>query len=245
MFPLTNEKIGEAISDLSIIDIGSATIRQICALAARLETEAEEKMVHLEMGNPGLPAEEIGINAEIDALRSGVANTYPNIAGIPALKKWGSRFIKAFLNVDVPEKGVIPTVGSMQGSFTLMLLLGQRLEGKDTMLYLNPGFPAQRHQAKLLGLKQEAFDIYDYRGKKLEEKLESILSKGNVTGMIYSTPNNPAWTNLTEEELEIIGRMATKYDVIVLEDLAYFGMDFSHDVRKPGEEPFGATVARF
>ncbi|MDE5808587.1 MAG: pyridoxal phosphate-dependent aminotransferase, partial [Muribaculaceae bacterium] len=213
--------------------------------AAELEGGAEEKMVHLEMGNPGLPAEEIGIEAEIAALKNGVANTYPNIAGIPELKTWGEKFIKAFLNINVPKKGIIPTVGSMQGSFTLMLLLGQRLEGKDTMLFLNPGFPAQRNQAKLLGLKEEAFDIYSYRGKKLEEKLEEILSKGRVTGMIYSNPNNPAWTNLTEEELEIIGRMATKYDVIVLEDLAYFGMDFRKDISHPGEPPFGATVARY
>lgn len=245
MFPLHNDKLKETIDRLSIIDISSATIRQICALAAELEGEAKEKMVHLEMGNPGLPAEEVGVEAEIEALRKGVAGVYPNIAGIPELKLWGERFIKAFLDVDIPQKGIIPTVGSMQGSFTLMLLLGQRLEGKDTMLFLNPGFPAQRHQAKLLGLKDEAFDIYSYRGKKLEAKLEEILSKGNVTGMIYSNPNNPAWTNLTEEELEIIGRMATKYDVIVLEDLAYFGMDFRRDISHPGEAPFGATCARY
>ncbi|MDE5791858.1 MAG: pyridoxal phosphate-dependent aminotransferase [Muribaculaceae bacterium] len=245
MFPLNTETLNDAISRLSIIDITSATIRQICSLAAELEGIADEKMVHLEMGNPGLPAEQVGIEAEIEALKRGVANTYPNIAGIPELKSWGEKFIKAFLNLDVPKKGIIPTVGSMQGSFTLMLLLGQRLEGKDTMLFLNPGFPAQRNQAKLLGLKEEAFDIYSYRGKKLEEKLESILSKGNVTGMIYSNPNNPAWTNLTEEELEIIGRLATKYDVIVVEDLAYFGMDFRNDVSHPGEPPFGATVGRY
>ncbi|MDE7413009.1 MAG: pyridoxal phosphate-dependent aminotransferase [Muribaculaceae bacterium] len=245
MFPLNTDILSDAITRLNIIDISSATIRQICALAAELEGEAEEKMVHLEMGNPGLPAESVGIEAEIEALKSGVANTYPNIAGIPALKKWGSEFVKSFLDVNVPPKGIIPTVGSMQGSFTLMLLLGQRIPGKDTMLFLNPGFPAQRNQAKLLGLKEEAFDIYDYRGKKLEEKLESILSKGNITGMIYSNPNNPAWTNLTEEELEIIGSLATKYDVIVLEDLAYFGMDFRNDVSHPGEAPFGATVARY
>ncbi|MDE6408785.1 MAG: pyridoxal phosphate-dependent aminotransferase [Muribaculaceae bacterium] len=245
MFPINNETLNDAISRLAIIDITSATIRQICSLAAELEGIAEEKMVHLEMGNPGLPAEQIGIEAEIESLKRGVANTYPNIAGIPELKLWGERFIKAFLDLDVPKKGIIPTVGSMQGSFTLMLLLGQRLEGKDTMLFLNPGFPAQRNQAKLLGLKEEAFDIYAYRGKKLEEKLESILSKGNITGMIYSNPNNPAWTNLTEEELEIIGRLATKYDVIVVEDLAYFGMDFRNDVSHPGEPPYGATVGRY
>lgn len=245
MFPLHQNVLKDAILRLSILDITSATIRQICSLAAELEKEAEEKMVHLEIGNPGLPAEQVGIDAEIEALKNGVANIYPNIAGIPELKKWGERFIKAFLDIDLPQKGIIPTVGSMQGSFTLMLLLGQRIKGKDTMLFLNPGFPAQRNQAKLLGLKEEAFDIYSFRGKKMEEKLESILSKGNITGMIYSNPNNPAWTNLTEEELEIIGRLATKYDVIVLEDLAYFGMDFRNDVSHPGEPPFGATVARY
>ena len=113
------------------------------------------------------------------------------------------------------------------------------------MLFLNPGFPPQRNQAKVLGIKEEAFDIYSYRGKALEAKLESILQKGNVTGMIYSNPNNPAWTNLTEEELEIIGRLATKYDVIVLEDLAYFGMDFRKDISVPGVPPFVPTVANY
>lgn len=245
MFPLSKNEIDSAIERLSIMDITSATIRQICALAAELEKVASDKMVHLEIGNPGLPAENIGVEAELNALRNGVANKYPAIQGIPELKKAGAEFIRAFLGVDFPEKGVIPTVGSMQGSFTLMILLAQRLKGKDTMLFLNPGFPAQHNQAKVIGLKEESFDIYDYRGKKLEEKLESILSKGNITGMIYCNPNNPAWTNLTEEELEIIGRLATKYDVIVLEDLAYFGMDFRTDVSEPYCKPYASTVSRY
>lgn len=245
MFPLSQNDLNDAVHRLSIMDVGSATIRQIGALAAELERVAEEKMIHLEIGNPGLPAEEIGVEAEIKALRSGVANQYPNIAGIPVLKNAGHEFIKAFIGIDVPAAGIIPTVGSMQGSFTMMLLLGQRLKGKDTMLFLNPGFPAQRNQAKVLGLKEESFDIYAYRGKALEAKLESIMSRGNITGMIYSNPNNPAWTNLTEEELEIIGRLATKYDVIALEDLAYFGMDFRKDISVPWEAPYAATVARY
>lgn len=245
MFPLDKNELENAVKLLSIIDLSTATIRQVCSLAGELENMAGESMVHLELGNPGLDAESIGVEAEIEALRSGVANKYPNISGIPALKRAGKDFVKSFLNVDIPEKGVVPTVGSMQASFTLMLLLGQRLPGKDTMLFLNPGFPAQRHQAKLLGINQEAFDIYSYRGKALEEKLESILKKGNVTGMIYSNPNNPAWTNLTEEELEIIGRLATKYDVIILEDLAYLGMDFRKNAGIPGEPPYVSSIANY
>ena len=125
------------------------------------------------------------------------------------------------------------------------MLMAQRDPKKDSIVFINPGFPATHNQAKILGLKDESFDIYEYRGKKLEDKLESVLSKGNVTALIYSNPNNPAWTNLTEEELEIIGRMATKHDVIVLEDLAYLGMDFRQEMGKPYEAPYVPTVAKY
>lgn len=245
MFPIDLETFEKVKAELGINDVTSATIRQVGALANRLEQVAGEKMVHLEIGNPGLPAEKIGIEAEVAALKSGVANKYPNISGIPELKENAVKFIKAFLDVDVPEKGIVPTVGSMQASFTLMILLKQRMPEKDTMLMLYPGFPAQRHQAKLVGLNLEGFDIYEYRGKKLEAKLEEYFKTGRITAMIYSNPNNPAWTNLTDEELEIIGRLATKYDVIVMEDLAYMGMDFRKDFSHPFEPPYISSVAKY
>lgn len=245
MFPISKKSFQEAVDNLSILDLGTATIRQICSLAAEVEEMAGEKMVHLEIGNPGLPAEAVGVEAEIQALRSGVANIYPPIQGVAPLKQSAHEFMKAFLDIDMPGRCVIPTVGSMQGSFTLQLLLGQRLPGKDTMLFLSPGFPAQVTQAKVLGLKTKQFDIYNYRGAKLEAKLEEFLAQGDITAMIYSNPNNPAWTNLTEEELEIIGRLSTKYDCIVLEDIAYFGMDFRKDISTPYQAPYGSTVARY
>lgn len=244
-FPVADEVLDGILEKLEIPDISSATIRQICAVAAELEEATGEKFIHLEIGNPGLPAEEIGIECEAEALKQGVANKYPDISGIAPLKKAGKEFVKAFLDVDVENKCVIPTVGSMQASFTLMLLLKQRLEDKDTLLLINPGFPAQRHQAKLLGMPTQSFDIYEYRGAALEAKLEEELKSGRVTALIYSNPNNPAWTNLTEEELEIIGRLATKYDVIVMEDLAYMGMDFRRDFGHPGQPPFIPSVAKY
>lgn len=245
MFPLDKEILDKTLQELEIPDITSATIRQIGSLATRLAEKADDEIVHLEIGNPGIPAEAIGVNAEIEALKKGVANIYPNIAGIQPLKENGSKFIKAFLDIDVKPEGIIPTVGSMQGSFTLMQLLKMRIPEKDTLLMLYPGFPAQRHQAKLVGLNLEGFDIYNYRGAKLEAKLEEYFKSGRITAMIYSNPNNPAWTNLTDEELEIIGRLATKYDVIILEDLAYMGMDFRKDFGHPGEAPYISTVAKY
>jgi len=245
MFPIDRKTFDEAMAGCGILDLGSATIRQICALAARLENISGDSCVHLEMGNPGLPASRLGIEAECEALRAGVPGRYPDVAGLPALKQAGEKFLKAFENIDIPARGIIPTVGSMQGCFTMLLLMGQRIPGKDTILFLNPGFPAQHHQAKLLGLKEVSFDIYDYRGAALEAKLEECLAPGNVTAILYSNPNNPAWTNLTEEELAIIGRAADRHDVIVIEDQAYFGMDFRTDFSHPFTPPYPATVARY
>lgn len=246
MFPISDNALAQARDKVGIKgDIIKATIRQICALSAELENVAGEKFVHLEMGNPGLPATEVGVEAECEALRNGIPNQYPNIAGIPQLKENGSKFLKAFLDIDLSGRCIIPTVGSMQGSFTVQLLLSQYDRKRDTMLFINPGFPVQPAQAKIVGLKQASFDLYDFRGEKLEAKLESYLSKGNIAGILYSNPNNPAWTNLTDVELEIIGRLATKYDTIVVEDMAYLGMDFRKDYSKPYEAPFIPTVAKY
>ena len=118
-------------------------------------------------------------------------------------------------------------------------------EKKDTILFIDPGFPVQKQQLVVMGQKYETFDVYDYRGDKLKEKLESDLRKGNISAIIYSNPNNPSWICLKEEELRIIGELATQYDVIVLEDLAYFAMDFRQDLSTPYQAPFQPSVAHY
>ena len=121
----------------------------------------------------------------------------------------------------------------------------QRIPGKDKVLFIDPGFPIQKSQLRIIGVEWEEFDIYHYRGQALREKLESFLSKGDIAAIIYSNPNNPAWICLEEEELQIIGELATRYDVIVMEDLAYFCMDFRRDMGHPFEPPYPPTVARY
>ena len=116
---------------------------------------------------------------------------------------------------------------------------------KDTVLLIQPGFPVQTTQCDVIGLKHEALDIYNYRGDALMQKLEEIVAKGNICAIVYSNPNNPTWVCFTEEELKGIGQMATKYDILVLEDLAYFAMDFRRDLSHPFQEPYQATVARY
>lgn len=245
MKPVTNEQLHKEMSQMHIEDVACATIRQILELATRLEEHLGEDFVHLEMGNPGLPASEIGIEAERAALLQGIANKYPNIAGIRPLKENASEFLKAFLNIEIPPRCIVPTVGSMQGTFTLFLLMSQRIPGKDTLLYLDPGFPAQHHQAKLLGIKQRSIDIYNYRGEAMEAALEEMVADDRVSAIIYSNPNNPAWFNLTDEEYKALARVAERHDIIIIEDHAYLGMDFRVRYGRPYQEPFIPTIVNY
>jgi aspartate/methionine/tyrosine aminotransferase len=149
------------------------------------------------------------------------------------------------MNIDVDKKCCIPTVGSMQGGMASFLVANRCHTQKDTVLFIDPGFPVQKQQLKVLGMKLESFDVYNFRGPKLKEKVESYLKKGNISTIIYSNPNNPSWICFTEKELQTIGELATQYDTIVIEDLAYFAMDFRKDLSKPGVPPYQASVANY
>jgi aspartate/methionine/tyrosine aminotransferase len=71
------------------------------------------------------------------------------------------------------------------------------------------------------------------------------MKTGEIAAIVYSNPNKPAWICLEDSELQIIGELATRYDVVVLEDLAYFLMDFRTDFRTPWQPPYPPTVARY
>lgn len=232
-------------SKLGIKSAGQASIREIKKLADEIESASGVKFVRMEMGVPGLPPAQAGIEAEIEALKSGVAALYPDIMGVKELKAEISLFVKNFLNVNVSPEGCVPTVGSMQGGFASFMMLNRIKADHDTILFIDPGFPVHKQQVKVLGNKFASFDVYNFRGEKLREKLESMLSAGNIHSMLYSNPNNPSWICFTDSELKIIAEVAAKYDVVVVEDLAYFAMDFRKDYSQPGQPPFQPTIANY
>jgi len=243
--PIQRAIVDRLIDSLGITDFAKATIREVKQVAAQAEQQSGVKFIKMEMGIPGLPAAQRGVEAQIQALRDGIAHSYPDIQGLPQLKQQASRFVKAFIGVDIAAEGCVPVCGSMQGTFASFLTCSQADHRRDTVLFIDPGFPVQKMQLQVQGVKYETFDVYDFRGPKLGPKLESYLQKGNICAIVYSNPNNPSWVCLTEQELEAIGRLATQYEAIVMEDLAYFAMDFRQDLSKPFEPPYQPTVARY
>ena len=243
--PVDYEKVKEVIDSFGLSDFGRATIREVVAISTQLEQETGIEFIHMEMGVPGLKPAQVGVDAEIKALQSGIASVYPIINGLPELKKEASRFVKAFIDVDIAPEGCVPVTGSMQGTFASFLTCGQCVTGKDTILFIDPGFPVQKQQVVVMGYKAASFDVYEHRGDKLQPILEKHLAKGNIAAIVYSNPNNPAWFCLTADELKVIGEIATRFDTIVIEDLAYFAMDFRKELGTPFRPPYQPSVANY
>ena len=243
--PINSEVVSRKIKDSGLASVGQATIREIKKLIDEIQKETGDRFVRMEMGIPGLPPTQIGIEAEIEALKKGVASIYPDIYGFEGLKTEIARFAKLFLNIDVKEEACLPTVGSMMGAFACFLTLNRMYKEREGTLFIDPGFPVQKQQVTIIGQEYFTFDVYDYRGDKLGPKLESFLETGKVSSILYSNPNNPSWICFNEKELKTIGELANKYKVTVIEDLAYFGMDFRKDYSTPGQPPYQPTVAKY
>lgn len=242
----SEQQVAEACGASNVKDLAHATIGEVLLTAQYLENSTGIPFIRMDQGSPGFAANVYGIAAERAALDAGVGSQYPPAGGVPELKEAASEFVRAFMDISISPRSCVPTTGSVAASFGSFIACCQRIPGKDKVLFIDPGFPIQKSQLRVLGIEWKEFDIYEHRGAlALEAKLREQLSSGDVAAIIYSNPNNPAWICLDEQELEVIARLADEFDVIVMEDLAYFAMDYRRDLSHPYEAPYVPTVARY
>jgi aspartate/methionine/tyrosine aminotransferase len=240
--PIDRETLRRII-DSKHFDVSRASIREMNNLIDTIEHELDLRFIRMEFGIPGLPTHRIAVDAEIEALRDRrVGHVYAPFEGLPALKEEAARFVKLFMNLDVPSKCCIPVVGAMEGCFASLALAGRMRPGANKVICLEPGFPVNKLQLRFLGLERVAIDFYDHRGDELIRAVEDRAKQGDVCAILWSSPNNPSWVTLKDSELQGLGRICDRYDVLAIEDLAYFGMDMREDYYRPGEPPYQPSV---
>lgn len=221
------------------------SIRETNRLSTIINQKHNIEFVRMEMGIPNIPTSDIAKTAEKEAIDKGLQGFYPPFDGIPELKEAGREFVKAFLDLDVENKNIIPTCGSLQGGYISQALAGNMIKGKRTILYLDPTFPVTRYQAKFLGLEAVGIDLYNYRGNQLIDEIKKHVKGGEIGGILWSSPNNPSWSCLNDFELKEIAKICDSNEILAIEDLAYIGMDFREDYSVPYSKPFIPTVGKY
>lgn len=77
--PIKREIVDRLVEELGIKDFAKATIREVKQVAAKAEKSSGVEFIKMEMGIPGLPAAQVGVDAQIKALQGGIAHSYPDI----------------------------------------------------------------------------------------------------------------------------------------------------------------------
>lgn len=147
---IDKQLVDSTMAQCGVSNLDDASIRDTVKITNLLEKATGEKFIRMEMGVPGLAPSRIGTEAEINALQQGVAQFYPMLEGYPELSQEASRFVKNFMDIDIRPEGIIPTVGAMQASYVAFMALTECRQGKDTILFIDPGFPVQKPNWKSL-----------------------------------------------------------------------------------------------
>ena len=165
--PIEQHLIDETINEFQIVDFSKATIREVKAIASKAEAASGVEFIKMEMGVPGLPPSAVGVKAEIEALQNGIASLYPDINGLPELKKEASNFIKVTWQPD--ENGNPPTgfavmaQGGVRGS-----MMAAAIVARSVVSVMEKQVGRERAKADLLGMIRLV----------LEQDDEVILSEG-------------------------------------------------------------------
>ena len=72
--PIKKEIVDGLVAELGIKDFAKATIREVKQVAAKSEKVSGIEFIKMEMGIPGLPAAQVGVDAQIKALEDGIAH---------------------------------------------------------------------------------------------------------------------------------------------------------------------------
>ena len=138
--PIPAEIVDRKVAESGISSVGKASIREVKRLINEIEQASGKEFVRMEMGIPGLPPCSVGVEAQIEALKKGVAAIYPDIEGIPALKQEAARFVKNFIDLEVEPENCIPTVGSMMGGMAGFMTFVRCRKERDTYNHLSNNF---------------------------------------------------------------------------------------------------------
>ena len=65
--PIKREIVDQQIDSLGIKDFAKATIREVKQVAAKAEQQSGVEFIKMEMGIPGLPAAQVGVDAQVKA----------------------------------------------------------------------------------------------------------------------------------------------------------------------------------
>lgn len=200
---------------------------QVMAILQQAQTLASQgvDVIHLEIGEPDFDTPQPIIQAGIDALSAGKTHYTPAL-GLPELRQKISDFYQSHYGVKISAHRIAITPGA---SGALLLLMAARLEQGDELLMADPGYPCNRHFARVFEANGKLIPTTSGSGFQLTpDAIKKNWTAGLSKAVLLASPSNPTGAVIPHQELEKIATITKQLEGELWVDEIYHGLTY-HD----------------
>ncbi len=186
----------------------------------RLDTEALSRysdVIDLSIGDTDFTTDAAIIDAAFQDARAGHTH-YGDPRGDDELISAIARAWQEDFGQVLPEDHVLVTASSCLGMAQVLLAL---LDPGDEVLVFGPYFSIYKDQIELAGgvcVEVPTYAAEDYAIR--EDRLRAVITP-RTKAMIFNNPTNPTGMAYGRETLELLGRVAEEYDLLIAADEIY------------------------
>ncbi len=206
-------------------------VMDILARAQALQA-AGRAVIHLEVGEPDFPTPAPIIAAGLRSLQAGHTRYTPAL-GLPALREAIADYYRARHGVRVDPGRVIVTPGA---SGALLLAVAALFDANDQLLMADPGYPCNRHFARLLEVEAVGVPVGADSRFQLTAAAVERHWRPATRGVLVANPGNPTGTVLPHAELAAIHAWVRARGGWLLVDEIY------HELIQGRDEPSALTL---
>jgi alanine-synthesizing transaminase len=190
---------------------------------------AGDDVIDMGMGNPSEPPHELVIEKLIEAAKDPTVHGYSQSLGISNLRREvAAKYLKKYgVRLD-PESEVIVCLGSKEGfSHMCLALMGPG----DTAIVPAPSFPVHVYAVALASGNVITLDVSDSQQflSNVAYACQHLYPRPKL--LIVNYPHNPSSATVEPEFFVDVVKLAKRYGLMVLSDLAYG--DIAFDGYKP------------
>lgn len=197
--------------------ISFGSIFEISLRAEEMEKQGKH-LIHMEIGRPDFDSPDMAKDKVKEALDKGLVH-YTAMKGIDELREAICRKEeRRFGLVYDSDREITVTAGASEAILAVMLAM---LDPGDELIVPSPYFSAYAEQACIAGCRLVNFPLQGENNWAFDmDALEAKVTE-KTKALLINSPNNPAGYVIGREDLQAIGRIAEKHDLLIISDECY------------------------
>ncbi|MBI3984633.1 MAG: aminotransferase class I/II-fold pyridoxal phosphate-dependent enzyme [Candidatus Levybacteria bacterium] len=188
-----------------------------------VEKKAKRKVLNFGPGTPDIKPSNLYIRKLSEFINQNDAHLYPGYGAIEEFSNALIWWYKKRFNVSIGKEELLPLLGAKDGISHLPLAL---LDNGQEVLIPDPGYPAFRDPALMIGAKPIAYSLREEDGFKINFNILKNKLSPKTKFMWVNFPSNPTGQVASREDLLKIVKFAKQNNIFIVYDNAYSELTF-------------------